>query len=330
MADSILSGLNQEATQLLALAALQSLASSLRPEDSPHTSGDIGQLVFGVRSDSDTPAADDGDYSILKLDEQGRLKVSTKPASFADVTGSITAIQAAIGTPVAGGTVEADVSRASNVMAFCTGIFGGANCTFEGSLESAGDTNWFAIQAVRSNANTVETATGALSASPAYAWEMSVNALRRVRVRCTALTSGTQSWRFTLGTYATEPIPAIQTHAVTGTLSANVGTCAPVLYADSTTALAASAFFAGTIRDGGATPAYQRFSARAFSSHSGQLEIQDSTDNATWRRVATVAVGSYAPETLSVIVLARYNRVVYTNDATAQSVFRLTSGYHRI
>lgn len=157
----------------------------------------------------------------LTMDEEGRLKVATKPASYPDITGDITAIQAAIGTPVAGGTVTGDVSRASNVMAFCTGTFAGINVTFEGSLESSGDTNWFGIQAVRSNANKIETATGALSAQPAYGWEMSVNAMKRVRVRCTARTSGTQSWRFVQGTYATEPMPAAQ---VSGTVATTLPT----------------------------------------------------------------------------------------------------------
>jgi hypothetical protein len=194
-------------------------------EDTPHTSGDLGLFIMGIRSDSDASTAGDGDYTALKLDEQGRLKVSSKPASYPDITGSITAIQATIGTPVFGGTVEGDVSRASNVMAFCTGTFSTVNVTFEGSLEATGDTTWFGIQAVRTNANTIETATGNLSAAPAYAWEMSVNALKRVRVRCTARTSGTQAWRFVLGTYATEPIPAAQvsaTQPVSGTVTATV------------------------------------------------------------------------------------------------------------
>lgn len=198
----------------------------IHTEDVAHVSGDKGVLMLAIRSDNDTSTADDGDYTVLKLDEQGRLKVSTKPASYADITGDITAIQATIGTPVAGGTVSGDVSRASNVMMFCTGTFSTVNCTFEGSLESSGDTNWFGIQAVRSNANTIETTTGNLSAQPVYAWELSVNALKRVRVRCTARASGTQSWRFVLGTYATEPIPAAQataTQAVSGTVTTTLG-----------------------------------------------------------------------------------------------------------
>lgn len=197
----------------LRASAVQIMFPAVLAEDEPHVSGESGVLLLAVRSDSDAPTANNGDRTVLKMDEEGRLKVATKPASYSDITGDITAIQAAIGTPVAGGTVTGDVSRASNVMAFCTGTFAGINVTFEGSLESSGDTNWFGIQAVRSNANTIETATGALSAQPAYGWEMSVNALKRVRVRCTARTSGTQSWRFVQGTYATEPIPAAQVSA---------------------------------------------------------------------------------------------------------------------
>jgi len=59
---------------------------------------------------------------------------------------------------------------------------------------------------------------------------MSVNALKRVRVRATARTSGTQSWRFVQGTYATEPIPAAQvsgTQPVSGTVTATVTPPAP-------------------------------------------------------------------------------------------------------
>lgn len=209
--------------------------SALKAEDTAHASGDLGMPMLALRSALDSVTTDaDGDYTNLKVDEEGRLKVSSKPASYPDITGDITAVQATIGTPVAGGTVVGDVSRASNVMMFCTGTFSTVNCTFEGSLQDTGDSNWFAIQVVRSNANTIETTTGNLSAQPAYAWEASVNALRRVRVRCTARTSGTQSWRFVQGTYATEPIPAAQvsaTQPVSGTVTATVtaGTVNPVV-----------------------------------------------------------------------------------------------------
>lgn len=193
--------------------------------NAPFVDGAAGVVVLGKRRDSDSTAVADGDLNTINMDEEGRVKVSSKPASYADITGDITTTQPTIGTPVAGGTVEGDVSRASNVMVFCTGTFNGVNCTFEGSLEASGATNWFAVQAVRSNANTIELVTGVLSAQPAYAWELSVNALKRFRVRATARVSGTQSWRFVQGTYATEPIPAQQvsaTQPVSGTVTAGI------------------------------------------------------------------------------------------------------------
>ena len=227
-------GASTEATLAVVQTLLNTIAGSIQNHNAPFVDGAAGQVILGKRRDSDSTSVADGDLNTLNMDEEGRLKVSSKPASYPDITGNITAVQATIGTPVAGGTVEGDVSRASNVMALCSGTFSTVNCTFEGSLEATGDTNWFGIQAVRSNANTIETATGNLSAQPVYGWEMSVNALKRLRVRCTARTSGTQAWRFVLGTYATEPIPAAQvsaTQPVSGTVTATVtaGTVNPVV-----------------------------------------------------------------------------------------------------
>jgi hypothetical protein len=307
--------------------------------------------MLAIRSDSDASTADDGDYTVLKLDEQGRLKVSSKPASYPDITGDITAIQATIGTPVAGGTVDGDVSRASNVMAFCTGTFSTVNVTFEGSIEASGDANWFGIQAVRTNANTIETATGNLSAQPAYGWEMSVNALKRVRVRCTARTSGTQSWRFVQGTYATEPIPAAQvsaTQPVSGSVTATLAAAtvragfiagSGIWYDDSSTVLASNATFTGTSRDLTVTATATAFAnaatyakevrVSAESDQSGTLWVEFSRDNTNWRRAkstATAAVtggGQFAE-----IVFRpswRYMRVGFTNGATLQTRFTIGS-----
>lgn len=220
------------------LALDSTLELIIKEEDAVHVSGDKGIMLLAIRSDQDIATANDGDYSALKLDEKGRLKVASTPASYADITGSISAIQATIATPVVGGTVIGDVSRASNVMMFCTGTFAGINVSFEGSLEAIGE-NWFSVQAVRSNANTIETVTGALSGMPVYAWELSVNALARVRVRCTARTSGTQNWLFKLGTYATEPIPATQvtgTQSISGSVSAIITTTNPTVSTINSTA----------------------------------------------------------------------------------------------
>ncbi len=190
----------------------------VKAEDSASAGGDYGVVILAQRRDTDTAAVDaDGDYATLKTDETGRLKVAAQPASYALVSGNITA---------SGQNVSCDVSRCSNVVLMMnTSSLSGHNCTFEGSLDSTNGTDgvWFVVQALRSNANTIETTTGALAATPAYAWELSVNACAYFRVRATAHTSGTATWKIQRGTYATEPIPAGQaggTQNVTG----NVGT----------------------------------------------------------------------------------------------------------
>jgi hypothetical protein len=194
----------------------------LKPEDSAAVSGDLGMPALAMRQLADTTTTDtDGDYTILKIDEEGRLKVSNKPASFDIVSGNITA---------SAQTVFCNVGRASNVMIMMnTSSLAGHNVTFEGSLDSTNGTDgvWFGVQAIRSNANTIETTSGVLAATPAYAWELSVNGLAFVRVRATAHTSGTATWKFQRGSYATEPIPAAQisgTQPVSGTVTLGAGT----------------------------------------------------------------------------------------------------------
>ncbi len=120
-------------------------------------------------------------------------------------------------------------TQCANLTLMCSGTFSTVNCTFEASLDATTDTDgtWFGVQAVRTNANTIETTTGNLSAAPAYAWELSVNGYKRFRVRSTAFTSGTQTWTFQPAPFATEPIPAAQisgTQPVSGTVTANIGT----------------------------------------------------------------------------------------------------------
>lgn len=176
-------------------------------EDAPHTSGDKGVLLLAIRSDNDAPTADDGDYTTLKLDEAGRLKVASQPASYPLITVPVTAVN---------GVAVCQVGRASNIMVSmaATGL-SGHSAVFEGSIDSTDGSNgtWFGLQAVRSNANTIEAGTGVLTATPAYAWELSVNGCNWFRVRCTGHTAGTAAYSIQRGTYATEPIPAAQTSA---------------------------------------------------------------------------------------------------------------------
>lgn len=208
-------------------ASVAAIAAAVQAEDSPHVSGHMGIPALAIRAVADTVTTDtDGDYTLIKVDEEGRVKVAVKPASYALTIGSITAVA---------GAVAVNVSRISNVMAHVrpNPSMAGHNCTFEGSLNSTNGTdgNWFTIQAVRSNANTIETATGALSAAPVYGWELSVNGLNWFRVRATAHTSGTAEWSIQPAAYATEPIPAAQasaTQAVSGTVTASATTPTPL------------------------------------------------------------------------------------------------------
>jgi hypothetical protein len=170
-------------------------------------------MLGGVRRDTDTgsPVSADGDVHPFTFNSRGRLKVAAMPGLYTPTVGAITATAQ---------SVSAVVDAASNVMMYVTGTFAGHNCTFEGSID--GGTSWFGLQAVRTNANTIETATGVLAAAPAYAWELSVNGLTNVRVRATAHVSGTATWRIQPGAYATEPIPAAQvtaTQPISGSLT---------------------------------------------------------------------------------------------------------------
>lgn len=187
-----------------ALTSLQLIDDVVLAEDAIHSSGDKGVMSLAVRADADAALSSSGDYHPLIVNEEGRLKVSTVPADLAATTGTITANAQ---------TVVVDVTKASNVCLYVTGTFSTINLTFEASID--GGTTWFAVQMVRSNANTVELTTGNLSAAPAYSWEASVNAYTNFRVRATAFTSGTMNVRILPGVYATEPVIATQTTPVT-------------------------------------------------------------------------------------------------------------------
>lgn len=173
-------------------------------------------LSVGVRQDGETTSGAVGDYVPLQIDAVGRLKASVQPALYPLATGSITGNTQ---------TVFCQVDRASNVMVFMEAAsLVGHNVTFEGSLNSTNgiDGSWFSIQVVRSNANTIETTSGVLAATPIYAWEASVNGLAFMRVRATAHVSGTAAYQIQRGSYATEPIPAAQasaTQAVSGSVT---------------------------------------------------------------------------------------------------------------
>ena len=179
-------------------------------------------VLAATRRDADTTAAADGGTHSLYSNPLGRLKVSAMPGSYEDAIGNITAN---------GQTVFTPTDRASNVTVHIKGgvtAGAGGNFVFEGSLDSTNgmDGTWFGLQFGRTNANTIETGTGvlalAVNTGTAYAWEGSVNGYNWFRVRAAAFTSGIYVVRITRGAYATEPVPAIQPHGITGTVATSL------------------------------------------------------------------------------------------------------------
>lgn len=105
-----------------------------------------------------------------------------------------------------------------------------------------------------------------------------------------------------------------------------------VFYNESVTAQAASAVVTGTARDTGvaasAVHRYSAFNAYAFADVAGSFRIECSNDNVTWRRMtADTAVAANTAVILSVPVMTRYHRVVFTNGATLQTAFMLNTSY---
>lgn len=244
----------------------------------------ISNLVMSARTTLVDPALTESTITDLTVNADGRLRVATKPGLFPSATGALTTIAQ---------TLPVDVTDASNVMIHVkntgTAIMAAGAFSFEVSLDSTNgvDGTWFAIQAVRTNANTIEIATGTLSlavgAGLAYAWEASVNAVRWMRIRCTTTVTASSiaTWTVIRGSYATEPIPAAQisgtqpvsgTVTVNGTVTANQGTLvAGTTYAGVTTASTNAAALKGSagnlyelsVSNPTATPAFVKFYNKA-------------------------------------------------------------------
>lgn len=336
-------GAASEASMNLLESLLDVIAGAARNHNEPFVDGTKGLVMLAKRRDSDSTTVADGDLNILNMDEAGRLKVSSRPASYADTIGNITANAQA---------VFANVDRASNVtISMVATSLVGHNATFEYSNNSTNgvDGNWYVIQVARSNSNAADTTTGVLATTPAYGWEASVNAYKWVRVRATAHTSGTATYIIKQGTYATEPVPIIQvtgTQPISGSVTNAAGVArvgfvagAGVWYDDSSTALAANATFTGTARDvtvaaTGAAMANAATYAKearvsAESDQSGTLWVEFSRNNVDWRRAKsqpTVAVtggGQFAEILFQ--PSWRYVRVGFTNGATLQTRFTIGS-----
>lgn len=183
-------------------------------------------LLLSARAKAVEPALVDNQVAELSINLDGRLRTAGKPALFANGVGALTTAGSA-----AANLVAVDVTDCSNVVfglkntgsaAMAAGVF-----IFEASLNSTDgvDGDWVPVQAVRSDSNVIETGRAASSlaagAVQAYTWEASVNAYRWFRVRCTTsvTASSVATWTIGRGSYATEPIPAVQPHGISGTVA---------------------------------------------------------------------------------------------------------------
>lgn len=187
------------------LVYMAAVSAAIKGVNVAGSGGDKGMLLLARRWDADTATTTaDGQYTPLKQDEAGRLKVATQPASMASTTGIISA---------SGASLAFDTNRAGTlVITMSSAAVAGHSAVFEFSNNSTDGQNgdWKTVQAVRSDSNIIETGTGVLNATPAYGWELNVSAYAWVRVRCTAHASGDATYVFKPGAYATEPVPSSQ------------------------------------------------------------------------------------------------------------------------
>jgi hypothetical protein len=105
-----------------------------------------------------------------------------------------------------------------------------------------------------------------------------------------------------------------------------------IFYNDTVTALAAAAVFTGATRDMATAAStvhrYSAFNASAFADVAGTLRLECSNDNVTWRRAsADAAVAANSVVYLSVPLMTRYYRAIYTNGATIQAAFMLNTSF---
>lgn len=285
-----------------------------KAEDSTHVDGDLGIPFLGVRRDADTsPVSADGDYHSLIFNNIGRAKVSVLPAATAITTGTLASSTA---------TVSADVSHESYAIIMITGTFTGFNGTFEASID--GGTTYFGIQVSRSTTGVIDTVTGVLGAAPAYAWRVNANGYTNIRLRATALTTGSVSVSISFGAFAVDNVPSVALQSSTNTIGAissigtsvvpgvgatNLGKAEDAAHASGDTGVQMLA----VRNDGGATAltsANGDYSPVAVSPDGSQHVVQ---------KAATAAVTSPSTSTTSATLLAanvaRKGATIYNDSA---------------
>lgn len=94
-------------------------------------------------------------------------------------------------------TVFVDVAGAPQCVLVATGTYTGHNVTFELSYDSTNGTNgsWIQMGAVRTNKSLAETTSGVIATGLTYGWVVPTMGAQYIRVRATAHSSGTTTWR---------------------------------------------------------------------------------------------------------------------------------------
>ncbi len=92
--------------------------------------------------------------------------------------------------------------------------------------------------------------------------------------------------------------------------------------------LAGDAVFTGAAEDVSGFASISVFVFSDVASASGGLSLELSTDGTNWDRSKTVTVEAGASQVHSLMVVAQFFRIVYTNGSSAQTSFRLQALYH--
>ena len=91
----------------------------------------LGIPMLSLRKDTDATATADGEMAMLHVDEEGRLKIASKPPSYPIATATVNTVNA---------TLPVNVGRASNVMVHVRNDSATSHAagqyTFEGPLDS--------------------------------------------------------------------------------------------------------------------------------------------------------------------------------------------------
>jgi len=238
-----------------------------------------------------------------------------------------------LGSVAGAAGTEVDRFRSGSVQVISTGTAG--TFIFEQSNDGI---NWAVLP--------VWNAASAVGASIAAAITAAVSSIiysfpvraRFIRLRIvTPITGGSIQ---AISRLTTESYSPLSVSAFLGASAARIGFIgsAGIWYDDTITALAANGTFIGTSRDAAAAATATAFTSAASyagevracaeSDVAGTLWLEVSRDNATWRRIRSVATEAVAGggqvAELTYLPAWRYWRIGYTNGATLQT--RLTVG----